>query len=331
MMKFKKNTYKTWMAALLLGMATLPSCEQESLVTTLEEAATNTLSLKLFCSESNESRSADDTNNEDAIHRLDIFLYPSNANSDTPVVYQDSIKELTANENHTVNLSLTNAQIEDLFGPNGTTCKIYAIANLPKETTLPSGKPTVKQLKALTITAAFNTFKTENQISVYQPQADFVMDSDFIIDGNNDIVTLDRNNHTLSGTVPLYRAASKISLVITQVKDVPLTDADGNPVYEILEDGSFRTEGGENEEPIMYTANTDGMLVRLHEGVSRTHIDNSVQPSYTVQKETETQSGDYFSFTNGQEVKMTSVNNVWMNTPAFYSYSSDWGKAINPD
>lgn len=330
MMKYKKNTYKTWMAALLLGMATLPSCEQESLVTSFEAAAPNTLSLKLFCSESNESRSVDNTNNEDAIRRLDIFLYPNTATFDTEAVYQKTIDKLMSNESHTVSLDLTNGEIEALFGTNGTTCKIYAIANRPDGTTWETGETSVNQLKALTITAAFNSFNTVNGISVYQPQADFVMDSDFIIDGNNDIVTLDRNNHTLSGTVPLYRAASKISLVITQVKDVPMTDEDGNPVYEINEDGSFRTEREGTEDPIMWTANTNGMLVRLHDGVYKTHIDNSVQP-YTVQKKTETADGDYFSFTSGQEVKMTAVGSVWMNTPAFYSYSSNWGKADNPD
>lgn len=342
MMKYKKNTYKTWMAALLLGMATLPSCEQESLVTSFEAAAPNTLSLKLFCSESNESRSADDTNNEDAIHRLDIFLYPDGANFNTQAVYQETINNLSSNESHTVSLDLTNGEIEALFGENRTTCRVYAIANRPDGTAWETGETSVDQLKALTITAAFNSFNTVNGISVYQPQADFVMDSDFNIDGSNDIVTLDRNNHTLSGTVPLYRAASKISLVITQVKDVPLTDADGNIVYEKDADGNIVYEKDENDQvindedgnpipvEIMWTANTNGMLVRLHDGVYKTHIDNSVQP-YTVQKKTETAVGDYFSFTSGQEVKMTAVGSVWMNTPAFYSYSSNWGKADNPD
>lgn len=342
MMKYKKNTYKTWMAALLLGMATLPSCEQESLVTSFEEAAPNTLSLKLFCSESNESRSADDTNNEDAIHRLDIFLYPDGAYFNTQAVYQKTINNLSSNESHTVSLDLTNKNIKDLFGESGTTCKIYVIANRPDGTAWESGKTSVKQLKALTITAAFNSFNTVNGISVYQPQADFVMDSDFNIDGSNDIVTLDRNNHTLSGTVPLYRAASKISLVITQVKDVPMTDEDGNPVYVKDADGNIVYEKDENGQVIededgnpipvriMWQANTKGMLVRLHDGVYKTHIDNSVQP-YTVLKKTETANGDYFSFTSGQEVKMTAVGSVWMNTPAFYSYSSNWGKADNPD
>lgn len=342
MMKYKKYTYKTWMAALLLGMATLPSCEQESLVTSFEAAAPNTLSLKLFCSESIESRSADDTNNEDAIHRLDIFLYPDGADFNTQAVYQETINNLSSNESHTVSLDLTNGEIEALFGENRTTCKVYAIANRPAGTAWATGETSVNQLKALTITAAFNAFKTEYGTSVYQPQADFVMDSDFNIDGSNDIVTLDRNNHTLSGTVPLYRAASKISLVITQVKDVPMTDEDGNPVYVKDADGNIVYEKDENGQVIkdkdgnpipvriMWQANTNGMLVRLHDGVYKTHIDNSVQP-YTVQKKTETADGDYFSFTSGQEVKMTAVGSVWMNTPAFYSYSSNWGKADNPD
>lgn len=321
MMKTMIRKYMAWFAALLLGMATLPSCEKESFNVTFEEAASNTLSLKLFCSENNSSRSTDDTNNEDAIHRLDIFLYPENATFDTQAVFHKTIEGISSNASHTESLSLTNDQIDALFGASGTSCKIYAIANRPDATALTNGKTSVNQLKALTITATFNSFQTdddENKTSVYQPQADFVMDSDFIIDGNNDKITLNRDNHTLSGTVPLFRAASKISLIIDEVKSVPLTDADGN------------VQKDEQGNDIIWTANTSGMLVRLHDGVSKSHIDNSVQP-YDVQEKTETQEGDYFNFAKGQEVKMTPVESDWKNIPAFYSYSSDWSAGADEE
>lgn len=319
MMKTMTHTYKAWIVTMLMAMVLFPSCERESFEVTFQANESNTLTLKLLCSENVESRTADNINNEDAIHRLDIFLYPNTANFDTPATFSKTINNLISNESHSVNLTLDNTTITNLFGTTGTSCKVYVIANRPDATALTNGETSVNQLKALTITATFNSFPTdENVTSVYQPQADFVMDSDFIIDGDNDKITLNRDNHTLSGTVPLFRAASKISLIIDEVKSVPLTDADGN------------VQKDEQGNDIIWTANTSGMLVRLHDGVSKSHIDNSVQP-YDVQEKTETQEGDYFNFAKGQEVKMTPVESDWKNIPAFYSYSSDWSAGADEE
>ena len=317
-MKKRIHTYWTWLASLLLTAVLLPSCEKETFQATFPNAEFNTLSLKLFCSENKLSRtSPDDTNNENAIHRLDIFLYSNAADFNTPAIYSTTLDNIVAKESHTVDIKLDNTTVDNLFG-SGTTCKIYVIANRPDATQLVENKKyKVRELKGLQIAAAFNS---------NQPQSDFVMDSKF---DDNDVVELDASTHALSGEVHLYRAASKISLVVTEVKNVPLTDADGNPVYEINEDGSFRIEKNGDESPIMWEANTDGMYVRLHDGVMRSTIDNTEVP-YSIQN-TDSQK-DYFSFASGSEIQMNATaTNVWEHSPAFYSYSSDWGKAQNPD
>ena len=350
MLKLKKNTYKTWMAALLLGMATLPSCEKETLNVTFDEVPANTLTLNLVCSENQSSRAADNTNNEDAIHRLDIFLYPLDAGFDTPSVGDPiTLTGINKNESHSFSVPLDNAVIESLFGKDEDAdkvdnCRIYVIANLPAGTTLPTGYPTVNQLKALSIAGSFAQFAQVNgaTTSTYQPQTDFVMDSDFTIDietinnisVTNDQVTLDRTTHKLTGRVPLYRAASKISLEITAVNPVTLTNENNEPVYGILEDGSFRTEKNDGEEPIKWVANTTGMQVRLHDGVKNGFIDYSKQSSKAQKLEDE----DYYSFYNSKTKTPLDVpivkadgETTWKHNPAFYSYSSDWGRVESPD
>ena len=312
MMKTMTHTYKAWIVTMLMAMVLFPSCERESFEVTFQANESNTLTLKLLCSENVESRTADNINNEDAIHRLDIFLYPNTATFDTQATYSKTIDKLTSNESHTVNLTLDNTTITNLFGTTGTTCKVYVIANRPDATKLDASKTSVNELKAMEIEATF---------AVKTPQTDFVMDSDFSIDGDNDVVTLDRQTHALSGTVPLYRAASKISLIIDEVIDVPMTDADGNPIYQTDENGNLiKDEKGENI-PIVWQANTEGMFVRMHDGVSRSTI--GVAPFAITQN-------DYFSFTSDNEMKLEASGNDWVHNPSFYSYSSDWGKST-PD
>lgn len=312
MMKTMTHTYKAWIVTMLMAMVLFPSCERESFEVTFQANESNTLTLKLLCSENVESRTADNTNNEDAIHRLDIFLYPNTAtfDFDTQATFSTTINNLAANESHSVNLTLDNTTITNLFGTTGTTCRVYVIANRPDATKLDASKTSVNDLKAMEIEATF---------AVKTSQTDFVMDSDFIIDGNNDVVTLNRQTHALSGTVPLYRAASKISLVIDEVIDVPMTDENGDPIYQ-------KDENGKNI-PIVWQANTEGMLVRMHDGVSRSTIDCSKAP-YTIQK-TDKQN-DYFNFTSDNEMKLEASGDDWVHNPSFYSYSSDWGKST-PD
>lgn len=304
-MKTKIHTYKLWIAAVLLAMATLPSCEKELLSVSFEKAEPNTLSLKLFCSENEESRTADNMNNEDAVHCLDIFLYQADADFDDQAVYHKSINNLTSNGSHIISLDLDDVTIESLFGSDGNTCKIYVIANRPSSTALATGKTSVKGLKALNLEATFTNLS----------QSDFVMDSDFTNDNDGyDVVTLNRNERTLSGTVPLYRAASKISLVITEILNVPMTDNEGNEVTD------------DNGQQIVWTVIENGIRVRLHDGVKKSTIDNSVVP-YRITKE------DYFSFTSGNALSMIKPegSSNWMHSPSFYSYSSDWGRTDEPD
>lgn len=327
MMKTMIRKYMAWLVSMLIAMVLFPSCERESFEVTFQSSEANTLTLKLLCNDEEGSRSVDNMDNEDKIVSLDVFLYPETANFETePIVSKTSIS-VTADEKTTVNITLSNNEVDALFGKEGESgatdkCRIYVIANRPNTTTFNNvEKYTVNELKALTVTADFAEF-TDGQ---YQKQDNFVMDSKYADKENKaiDVVTLDRQNHALWGTVSLYRAASKITLEITAVTDVAVTDENGNQLYQKDEEGKQETDENGNPIPLVWKATKNAMKVRLNDGVNKTTIDNTVVP-YTIQKT------DYFSFGSGKDVNLVEAESegktFWVHSPAFYSYPMDWSE-----
>ena len=328
-MKTMKHTYRAWTASLMiLAMAMFSSCEQETFGVTFQDAEPNTLTLKLLCNGDEGSRSEDNDNmyNEDKIDCLDIFLYLKDAELDEPAKVRKTIKDVNARSSKEVTFSLTTEQVDNLF-PNGATeCGIYVIANRPDNLTWDKEKMyTVGELKALTVTANFAYF---NESKEYQQQANFVMDSDFKVgEDGYDKVSLNTATHALEGTVPLFRAASKISLKITDVTPVAVTNEDGEQLY-VTSEGEVVTTA-EGNTSLVWNADIDAMKVRLNYGVNKTTIDNIVKP-YTIVK------ADYFSFGSGYDVTLnpTPIDGgesgaPWTHSPAFYSYPMDWSENAN--
>ncbi len=329
-MKTMKHTYRAWTASLMiLAMAMFSSCEQETFGVTFQDAEPNTLTLKLLCNGDEGSRSEENDNmyNEDKIDSLDIFLYLKDADLDAPAKVRKTIKDVNARSSKEVTFSLTTEQVDNLF-PNGATeCGIYVIANRPDNLTWDKEKMyTVGELKALTVTANFAYF---NENKEYQQQANFVMDSDFNVGEDGfDKVSLNTATHALEGTVPLFRAASKISLKITDVTPVAVTNEDGEQLY-VTSEGEVVTTA-EGNTSLVWNADIDAMKVRLNYGVNKTTIDNIVE-SYTIVK------ADYFSFGSGYDVTLNPTpieggesGAPWTHSPAFYSYPMDWSENANP-
>lgn len=255
------------------------------------------MSLTIKCSDIAQTRATEageDAYNENEIDRLDVFFYAAGATADADAIYRMTLTSLNATGSYTYDQRIETTVIETIFGTGanaGTQAKIYAIANLPAGITV-SDNASVNELKATAIeTAALaGTVKQDN----------FVMDSK-----GDDVVTYNSATRGITGEIKLYRAASKIALFITEVNSVPVTDADGNVQKD--------AQGND----IMWTANTNGMMVRLNNGVKKTHLDNTVSP-YTVVTD------DYFSFASGKERKMVADGSQWKQELPFYSYSSDW-------
>lgn len=256
------------------------------------------MSLTIKCSDIAQTRATEageDAYNENKIDRLDVFFYAAGASDDAAAIYRMTLTSLNATGSYTYDQRIETTIIETIFGTGAnarTQAKIYAIANLPAGVTV-SNNASVSDLKATAIeTAAL---------------AGTVMQDNFVMDSKgDDVVTYNSATRGITGEIKLYRAASKIALFITEVNSVPVTDADGN----VLKD--------DNDENIMWEADTDGMMVRLNNGVKKTHLDNIVSPYNVDQK------ADYFSFTKGKERKLVPYGSQWKQELPFYSYSSDW-------
>ena len=281
--------------AALMALVLTASCIKVDIIRpTVEEGQ---VSLTIKCSDIAQTRATEageDAYNENKIDRLDVFFYAAGASDDAAAIYRMTLTSLNATGSYTYDQRIETTIIETIFGTGAnarTQAKIYAIANLPAGVTV-SNNASVSDLKATAIeTAAF---------------AGTVMQDNFVMDSKgDDVVTYNSATRGITGEIKLYRAASKIALFITEVNSVPVTDADGNVQKD--------AQGND----IMWTANTNGMMVRLNNGVKKTNLDNTFSP-YTVVTD------DYFSFASGKERKLVADGSQWKQELPFYSYSSDW-------
>ena len=240
-----------------------------------------------------------DDYNENTINRLDCFIYTEGSTFENEAVFYKHIENVEINTSGTITLNLTNENLETIFGKfNQETrqypkskCLIYLIANLPN---LPNdneltGEESIAELKSMPIEANFLTSF---------PQTEFVMDSK-----GDDVVSLvvnDDNSCDLTANVTLYRAASKVALNITEVVES----------VQVGEDTYYSQPGS--------------MEVYMHYGVSKTHIDNGFDPSYTIEDE------DYFSFSAESAVGYNILHDLdnkvvgYEQERPFYSYPTDW-------
>lgn len=247
----------------ILLVSVFTSCEVEDLKTTFEEKKANTLTLHLNVGGLNSRANVDGETdrNENLIQTLDCFFYTS---VDGNAVLHKSATipvALNGTDRHSVNISIEEDDLEDLFGSdyktagNGKRCYIYIIANLPESVRL-TGNETIGALKSKTLNGSFATLAN---------QANFVMDSGSPNENGEyvyDEITLTINDKTatLSGHVNLYRSAAKVGLYV-RVPD--------------------QITNGIDEDETVWTPVSGSMTVKFHKGVNKANIDNTLYP-YTI-------------------------------------------------
>ncbi len=173
-----------------------------------------------------------DSLNENLIKTIDCYFYLAEATKDTPAVWHQQFTFGTdgagVQSSATVtDILMPSGEMNAIFG-QGTTGKIYAIANYAGGSALPtSGANTsVAKLKEKVITTAWL-----NASNTFLKQPSFVMDSE--------MVEITKSDNTISGTVPLFRTAAKVELTITGVAAFA-TDAEKNvwvPNISVDKDG----------------------------------------------------------------------------------------------
>lgn len=328
--------YLMFAVAMLL---VLPSCNRGTDV----DFANNTLTLTLSCNNLGLTRATvngEDAYNENLVKYIDCYFYPEGATFETQAKLVKSNVQVRPGETvgtYAATIPFEEAELTQLFGSvaNGSSakCLIYVIANRNGVSLPMNGEnlklATINELKALTISSEFI-----NSEGMFNKQNLFVMDSDgkpntgndTSADGdtnvdipNDDIVTLtvaQNGTKTLSGIVPLYRTAAKVTLNITR-----FGPKDGNGVF-------VDTKGTEaTDDDVTYVPNLNKIYAVFHNGVKQSHIAPDVVSNSNLFSGEDKTAHPYFNTGNfvmtptaEDEVKSTLAN-------PFYSYASDWSES----
>lgn len=272
------------MVGLMLSVATI-GCVKTDDPTSVQ---TGVLRLQLSNGE-HATRAEGDAENTDPLNEFklataQVFFLDASDN----VLESHYVADLNAVQEETVTIPLSAEQLTDLFD-NGKG-HVYVIANYGSEIT---DATTLAALKA----KAIGFEETSGSVAT---QSSFVMDSDPIE------VTYDGQNKTISGEVPLTRAAAKIELTVN--------------VAPLTQDGKT------------WTANTGAMTVTLHNGVKDGIVDDdsdvapkAAQTGATLFNDSRQFSGVVDANGDPITVKIDGVTYTQhVQTVPFYSYSTKW-------
>lgn len=178
-----------------------------------------------FSNTNNESRSEESDDTETLIENLVVALYPQTADADAEALHMERITGLDSHDSYAARLTLNRTMVASLFGNTvGRECKIYAIANLSDEGfDMVPEKPSINQLKALSVGSAFDTQKV---------QPSFVMAGEGTLKYTDAYTAL--KDGQAKGDVTLRRAAAKISLnlQVPETLEIPDKHEEWRPIPE---------------------------------------------------------------------------------------------------
>ena len=241
--------------------------------------------------------------NENVINRADVFFY---TNQEANAVYKISKTWTTPQEQ---SATLDGTIPSDILN-NASSLYAYVVVNGPQTPEVNSSSDTkIATLKQIGIEADFTTYTAATAEKSAYSQLDFVMDGE-------DDLTIANDKKSISGTICLYRAASKIALFIKDLTEY--IDGEGNT----------------------WTPQEEGMSISIYNGVKASRINVGTNDCTT---------GNYFSLSENPDDKDDDVrfslskqvsdnedtdnideSKAYTHFP-FYSYSSNWGRDTNPD
>lgn len=175
--------------ALLAGSA-LSSCSDDNDIFPSQETREGFfLTINVPRQESGSRAGENDPYNEFAVKCLDLFFYDVNANESSTAIYHTKIDSLSIVGTGTIEVNIRKTTMENIFGANGTQCKLYAVANY-RGSIQDNASPS--NLKGYALKDDFKETR--------------VQDSFAMISENWTTVTLSNDRKTATGSVTLSRA-----------------------------------------------------------------------------------------------------------------------------
>ncbi len=295
-------------ALALLSALTLSSCVKSGLEPLTGEG---TLSLSLDPGKMGLTKASEygsDSYNENEIKSFRLYFYTAGSDEDASAAYvwpesgyasvrdnsaaieSGAIGTEPATGKVSASISLSKTTVESIFPSDATTCIVYAVANIDGAGTLPGGSPSRSELKQTVVTAEFGP--TTDTDPYAEPQSSFVMDGEG---------TLTRNaaSFSISGSVKMYRAASKITFTVSKVTNEGVEDSDG--------------DGFKDWEPL-----TDKMQVYYVGGINRGYLNGAMPKA-----ERESNMFNYKFSGKGRALSGDSASG-WTHGLPFYSYYNYW-------
>jgi len=163
-----------------------------------------TLTLSSSSAQSRAESPGEDRLNENLIATTHLFFYTDASTETDQPVYETTVNP-SATSTATVTILLD--KVSSMFGADGTTCKVFAVANLPESAF--GSDHSRSSLKNTVVTSQFDTNSA---------QASFVMSGACT-------VNLDRTKNSASGIINLKRTAAKIIVAVEVSESV--TDDNG--------------------------------------------------------------------------------------------------------
>lgn len=310
---------KRYIAAYILALAALLSCEREQLPSRPYPDGDG---IFLYINASGpRTKSADyddeeiEPYNEMLIKTIDWFIYPEGGTNSNAVLRGRWSADAgnRVNKEQLVPVTVNESDLNTMVFPgSNNTCQAYAIVNYPG--TIPGTDTSIPALKALAISADF---------------AGSVKQESFVMEGQQQITLSSRKaTKAAYGTINVKRVAAKLTLSLSVVDTVKipvyLKDEDGNYVYQT--DAQGHTVLDENGDSIRVIASYEkwtpirsGLKAYLVNAVDNAKIcadADSVQPHFFSY-------GSRSPKTSRQETK-DGEEITWYDFEPYYSYPHKW-------
>lgn len=255
----------------------------------------------------------EDRFNENEIKNFKLYFYTKGSSDDAEAVYvypPSGFATAQANDaanvgadfgvdpttgKVTVRMKLVQEYIDRIF-PSESSCNVYAVANLDGVAELPAST-SVNSLKKAVLTSNFGPDDAVAEVPYAKIQDSFAMDGEGSL-------TYNPSTRTVSGNVPMYRAASKITLTVTKVTTDGVEDKDWEP-------------------------QTSEMRVAYINGINRGYLNGQMKKPLREGDSKEYLFSYKTSTSNKSRLLSGDSASGWTHELPFYSYYDFWGEAGN--